>query len=308
MKNIITAVSLLFLFSSSYTALSKNNKEEELCVILVCRDLTWTNKFKHCGTFIHKCGSYTEDAIRNQYSLQGFAFQYDPENSGSSTYKADRNAFLNLDDPDIFYQKIAPPPGMLPNELVDLIRINAKLYKTNVYWPYGPNSNSAADFPLYRSGIDTQAIEGALGLHHYHKTNALNNLLNDAVELFYTHAQDRLTGLIEQIKHKTIKSGKFKDLNIGDSKLTVIDRLKKMQAYYVSTQNQLTNGNYTSAPKGMIDLRPESDDLVENRLLYSDAWNVTYDSNGETFWNLQLNFIDDKLDEINIKSSNLELP
>ena len=274
---------------------------DEECVILVCRDLTWTDKFKHCGTFIHECENYTEDAIKDQYSLQGFAFQYDPENSGSSTYKADRNAFLNLDDPKIFHEKISPPPGMLMSELIELVRLNAKLYKANAYWPYGPNSNSAADFPLYRSGIDTQAIDGALGLHHYHKKGVLNDVLNDAVSLFYTHTQDRISGLIDQIKSETINSGKFKDLNIGDNKTVVINSLRQMKAYYVTTD---TNNN----SNGMIDLRPGRDDLIVNRLNYADTWNVTYDINGETFWYLQLNFTDDKLSEMNIKSSSLELP
>lgn len=275
--------------------------EEKLCVSLVCRDLTWTDKFKHCGTFIHECEKYTEDSIKNQYSLQGFGYQYDPDKSESSTYKADRSAFLNITDPHIIHQKISPPPGMLSNEFVDLIRINANLYKAEVYWPYGPNSNSAADFPLYRSGIDTQAIEGALGLHHYHKKGVFSDILNDAVKLVYNHAQDRLKGLIDQIKSETITSGKFKDLNIGDSKSTVINGLRLMKAYYVTTDTKNISNR-------MIDLRPGKSEHIVNRLKYSDIWNVTYDSNGETYWYLRLNFTDDKLSEIKVKSSNLELP
>ena len=182
-----------------------------------------------------------------------------------------------------------------------MIRINANLYKANAYWPYGPNSNSAADFPLYRSGIDTEAIEGALGLHHYHKKGVLNEILNDAVQLFYDHAQNKMEGLIDQIKSETIKNGKFKELNIGDNKSAVISGLRQMKAFYVSTQTNSTSNK-------MIDLRPGKDENIVNRLNYSDTWDVTYDSNGETFWYLQLDFTDDKLSEINIKSSNLELP
>ena len=303
-KNLLLNWLILFLiFFSPSIAIG-----DDECVILVCRDLTWTDKFKHCGTFIHECGIYTEEAIRDQYSLQGFAFQYDPDNSGSSTYKADRNAFLNLDDPEIFHEKISPPPGMLMNELVELVRMNAKLYKANAYWPYGPNSNSAADFPLYRSGIDTQAIDGALGLHHYHKRGVLNDILNDAVSLFYTHAQDKISGLIDQIKSETINSGSFKDLNIGDNKTAVINGLRKMKAYYVTTQGQSSAGTSATVSKKMLDLRPSNTKPVENALYAADTWNVTYDSEGEIFWYLQLNFTEEKLSEMNIKSSSLELP
>ena len=298
----------LFLITSLFYAPGTILGEEDLCVSLVCRDLTWTNKFKHCGTFIHECENYTEDSIKNQYSLQGFAFQYDPENSESSTYKADRNAFLNIGDSKISHQKISPPPGMLPNELVDLIRINANLYKAEAYWPYGPNSNSAADFPLYRSGVDSQAIEGALGLHHYHKQGVFNEILNDAVKLFYAHAEDKLKGLVDQIKSEIITEGNFKNLNIGDSKLDVIKGLKQMQAYYVSTQGLGTSGRPSVTSNKMIDLRPGKDDDIENLLLAYDTWNITYDSSGETFWYLELDFVDNKLSEMNVKSSSLELP
>ena len=215
--------------------------------------------------------------------------------------------FLNLDEPDIFHQKISPPPGMLASEFVDLIRINAKLYKAQAYWPYGPNSNSAADFPLYRSGIDTEAIPGALGLHHYHKTGALNDILNDTVKLIYSYGQDKLQGLISQIKSEVISSGSFKDLNIGDNKTAVISGLRKMKAYYVSTQSNSAGDAHSSASNGMINLHPDSND-GETRLYASDTWNVTYDSEGETFWFLQLDFSDNKLSEVNVKSSSLELP
>ncbi len=281
---------------------------EELCVSLVCRDLTWTDKFKHCGTFIHECGKYTEDSIKNQYSLQGFAFQYDPENSESSTYKADRKAFLNINDSQFAHQKIAPPPGMEPNEFIDLIRMYANLYKAEVYWPYGPNSNSAADFPLYRSGVDTNEIEGALGLHHYHRRTVFDEIVSDAVKLFYEQANEKLKGLINQIKSETITNGNFKNLNIGDSKSAVIKGLRQMQAYYVSTQGNKTLGTKLVASNGMIDLRPGNDKHVESRLYAADTWNVTYDSNGETFWYLQLDFTDEKLSEVTVKSSKLELP
>jgi hypothetical protein len=120
--------------------------------------LTWTDKFKHCDTFIYECANYTEASIKNQYSLQGFAFQYDPENSGSSTYIADREAFLNPSKEDVTHQLIAQPTGKSSNEFVELIRSNAKTYTAIAHWPYGPNSNSAADFPLYKSGVKTKKL------------------------------------------------------------------------------------------------------------------------------------------------------
>ncbi len=274
-------------------------KELELCTTLACRNLTWTDKFKHCGTFIHECGHYTEASIKNQYSLQGFAFQYDPENSGSSTYQADREAFLNKNKADITHQLITPPTRMSSNEFANLIRTNAKTYQATTYWPYGPNSNSAADYPIYKSGAKTKNIDGALGLHHYHKDSELDQVKNDAVRLFYEYANSKAKILVNQIKSQTLSQGNFKNLNIGDSKDVIINNLQALQAYYISTQ---------SGPSGdTIDLR-RSNSADHTRLLVSDRWNITYDDNGETFWFLQLDFNQQQLTEINVKSSGLELP
>ncbi len=284
---------------------TEENKENnvELCTTLACRNLTWTDKFKHCGTFIHECGNYTDASIKNQYSLQGFAFQYDPENSGSSTYIADRDAFLNKDKSDVTHQLITPPSGMSSNEFVELIRSNAKTYRANAYWPYGPNSNSAADFPLHKSGAKTAKIDGALGLHHYHKDSEIDEIKNNAVKLFYEFASKKTKDLINQIKSQTLQSGSFKNLNIGDKKEIVIDRLHDLQAFYISTQNN--SGN--NSDDGMIDLRNNTPNY-RNRLLSSDSWNVTYDDKGKIFWSLQLDFDNQQLSEINVKSSGLELP
>ena len=279
---------------------TKANKIVALCTTLACRNLTWTDKFKHCGTFIHECGSYTEKSIKNQYSLQGFAFQYDPENSGSSTYQADREAFLNKDKPDVTHQLITPPKGMSSNEFVDLIRSNAKTYKAVAYWPYGPNSNSAADFPIHKSGARTKKIDGALGLHHYHKDSELNKIKNSAVKLFYEYASSKSKDLIKQIKSQTFDSGSFKSLNIGDNKTTVIESLRELQAFYVSTQD--------NSADGIIDLRTSNNYDYQNRLLASNQWNVTYDDKGETYWFLRLNFYEEQLADISVKSSHLELP
>ncbi len=278
----------------------KKEKSVELCTTLACRNLTWTDKFKHCGTFIHECGNYTDASIKNQYSLQGFAFQYDPENSSSSTYKADRDAFLNKNKPDVTHQLISPPAGMSSNEFVELIRRNAKTYRAIAYWPYGPNSNSAADYPLHKSGARTNKIEGALGLHHYHKDSELDEIKNNAVRLFYEYASSKTKDLAKLIKNQTLQHGSFKNLNIGDNKELVIENLRKLQAFYISTQN--------NSGAGMIDLRDRDVASYKKHLLSSDRWNVTYDDKGKTFWFLQLDFEDQQLNEINIKSSSFELP
>ena len=303
LKILFKFLALTLVITLSYSCVTLSDKtvenELELCTTLACRNLTWTDKFKHCGTFIHECGNYTEASIKNQYSLQGFAFQYDPENSGSSTYKADRDAFLNKSKPDVTHQLISPPKGMTSNEFVNLIRSNAKSYKAVAYWPYGPNSNSAADFPLHKSGAKTKGIDGALGLHHYHKDSELDEIKNNAVKLFYEFASSKAKTLISQIKHQTLNSGNFKNLYIGDNKEVVINNLQVLQAFYISTQN---------GPSGdIIDLRTNNSS-DRNRLLASDRWNITYDDNGETFWLLQLNFNEQLLNEINVKSSGLELP
>ena len=297
----ITLIVVIILIHSCATQTHENEEDSaELCTTLACRNLTWTDKFKHCGTFIHECGNYTEASIKNQYSLQGFAFRYDPEDSGSSTYKADREAFLNKNKPDVTHQLIAPPSGMTSNEFVELIRSNAKTYKAASYWPYGPNSNSAADFPLLKSGAKTKKIEGALGLHHYHKNSEIDEIKNNVVRLFYEYASNKTKDLVGQIKNENLKDGSFKNLNIGDSKEVVISSLRNLQAYYISTQS--------NSGSGMIDLRANTNSDNRNRLLSSDRWHVTYDDNGEIFWFLQLDFDDEYLSEINIKSSNLELP
>ena len=304
LQTILKHIVMMICISLSYSCATLNDDKKEngisLCTTLACRNLTWTDKFKHCGTFIHECGNYTEASIKNQYSLQGFAFQYDPENSGSSTYRADREAFLNKDKADVTHQLVSPPSGMSSNEFIDLIRANAKTYKAVAYWPYGPNSNSAADFPLIKSGAKTNNVEGALGLHHYHKDSDIDEIKNNAVRLFYEYASNKTKTLINQIKKETLKDGSFKNLNIGDSKEVVLNGLRNLQAYYISTQN--------NSGDGMIDLRVNNNPDSRNRLLSSDRWNVTYDDNGETFWFLQLDFDNEHLTEINIKSSGLELP
>lgn len=279
---------------------ARSEKKVELCATLACRNLTWTDEFKHCGTFIHECGNYTEASIKNQYSLQGFAFQYDPENSNSSTYIADREAFLNKNKDDVTHQLIAPPSGMSSNKFVELIRSNARTYKATAYWPYGPNSNSAADYPLIKSGAKTKKIKGALGLHHYHKDSEFDEIKNTAVKLFYEYASSKTKEIAKQIQSQTLNNGSFKTLNIGDSKTQIIENLKRLQAFYVSTQDVNTDG--------IIDLRTNNASTKKKQLLAANTWNVAYDENGNSFWNLQLFFKDEKLNSLNIKSSLLELP
>jgi hypothetical protein len=294
----------LLLILMSFSCATPDEKQivssKQLCTTLVCRNLTWTDKFKHCGTFIYECDNYSEASIINQYSLQGFAFQYDPENSGSSTYKADREAFLNRQKTDVTHQLIPTPTGMSPMEFVELIRSNAKTYRAVAYWPYGPNSNSAADFPLFKSGAKTEKIDGALGLHHYHKDSELDEIKNSAVKLFYEYASSKSKTLIEQIKNQTIKQGAFKNLTIGDNKESVINSLRELQAVYVTTDNH--------SDDGMIDLRNKNNIEYQSRLHTSNQWNVTYDDDGQTFWFLQLKFDQQRLKEIYAKSSGLELP
>ena len=273
--------------------------KKNICTSLVCRNLTWTDEFKHCGTFIHECGVYTASSIKNQYSLQGLAFQYDPENSGSSTFQADRDAFLNRDKDGVSHQLITPPQGMNADEFVELIRKNAKSYNAIAYWPYGPNSNSAADYPLYKSGAKTQEIKGALGLHHYHNDSELDEIKNNAIKLFYEYASSKAEDLIKQIKSQIINQGNFKNLTIGHSKTDVIRRLRELQAFYISTQDNIRGE--------MIDLRKnELNDI--NRLHASDIWNVTFDEGGKVYWSFQLQFENNSLNTIDVKSSNLELP
>ena len=279
---------------------TRAEKKVALCTTLACRNLTWTDEFKHCGTFIHECGNYSEASIKNQYSLQGFAFQYDPENSSSSTYLADREAFLNKNKDGVTHQLISPPSGMSTDEFIERIRNNAKTYKAVAYWPYGPNSNSAADFPIHKSGAKTEKIKGALGLHHYHKDSELDEIKNNAVKLFYEYASSKTKEIAKRIQSQTLHEGSFKNIKIGDSKHSVIASLKKLQAFYVSAQDAHTNG--------IIDLRSTNTDANEKQLLSSNTWNVAYDESGKSFWNLQLNFNDEKLNHLNIKSSLFELP
>ncbi len=294
----ILALSLVGACAIQSKKSDKINKKE-LCTSLVCRNLTWTDKFKHCGTFIHECGVYTANSIKNQYSLQGFAFQYDPENSGSSTYQADRDAFLNRNSQGVSHQLVTPPQGMKAAEFVELIRKNAKSYKAIAYWPYGPNSNSAADFPLYKSGAKTNETKGALGLHHYHNDSELDEIKNNAIKLFYEYASSKAEDLIKQIKSQIINQGNFKNLTIGHSKTDVIRHLRELQAFYISTQDNIRGE--------MIDLRKnELNDI--NRLHASDIWNVTFDEGGKVFWSFQLQFENNSLNTIDVKSSNLELP
>ena len=107
-------------------------------------------------------------------------------------------------------------------------------------------------------------------------------LKNNAVRLFYEYANNKTKDLVKQIKSKTINNGKFKNLNIGDDKTAVIESLKNLQAFYISTPN--------NSEDGIIDLRSKDSTDYLNRLLSSNSWNVTYDDAGKMFWFFTVKF------------------
>jgi hypothetical protein len=118
---------------------------------LACREIL-DGSASHCGLFI-----YSGDQIKAQFSLtlNATTFNTDPVNM-----EADRAAFFSEN-----VYPVSPPNGVSQEEFEKSVEDYAKGYVGWTYNPYaGPNSNSAAAFPLIMSGAIVPYIPmGTLG-------------------------------------------------------------------------------------------------------------------------------------------------
>jgi hypothetical protein len=140
-------------------------------VALACRGVGGP-AMNHCGLFVYE-GDRIEATIERQYSLQGRATTFDPQDSTSSTFRNDRNAFRNGPVDKIVV--IAPPEGVSQRSFEENVMRHAESYSAPGYRMGGvsmPNSNSAAAFPIYGSGGVIPALPFSTpGLEFYKPKN-----------------------------------------------------------------------------------------------------------------------------------------
>jgi hypothetical protein len=123
----------------------------------------------HGALFVHEGDDPATAKIKSQFSLQGGATEFDSQDSTSDTFLTDRAAFRNPGGSNLHY-RIAPPEGMTSKQFADSVIRLGNSYQASpaTYRLFrGPNSNSAAAFPLYRSGATVPQVPRSPGLNYY---------------------------------------------------------------------------------------------------------------------------------------------
>jgi len=139
--------------------------DAEVCTTLVCRPTSVVAH--HCGTFVSGCGNPATAKIEMQFSLQGGATTFDPQGSTSHTYETDLAAFRNPGGSNLHYS-IAAPSGMSARQFADSVIFYGSSYQAPRYGlMLGPNSNSAAAYPLFHAGAQVPNVPRAPALHYY---------------------------------------------------------------------------------------------------------------------------------------------
>ena len=147
------------------TSQSLTTDEGGVCVDLVCRP-TW-KVANHCAAVVSQCGTTDPAQIEAQYSLKGFDTQFEPQDSTHSTFAADREAFLNPGGKNLRY-RIETPAGMTGREFADSVIQYGNTYRAHRYGLIlGPNSNSAAAYPILRSGGVIPDVPRAPALNYW---------------------------------------------------------------------------------------------------------------------------------------------
>ena len=150
---------------------SRSQSGERSGVTLVARPLQYTDQFNHSSLFVTDPET---GEITRQYSLQGGATEFDrqlnqlgPGESPSSTFRADRNAFLNPGGANQHFN-IGPPSGMSAKAFAEgVIRLGDSYSAARYSNLIGPNSNSAAAFPLHVLGATVPSIPRTPWLNYY---------------------------------------------------------------------------------------------------------------------------------------------
>ncbi len=135
-------------------------------VALACRSVGGSPAI-HCGLFVYQGGDTSTATIERQFSLQGGHVEFDPQNSESSTFQQDRDAFRNPGGGNLIFP-VAPPEGMSPQSFDQQVIRNAEGYRAGTYRMFtGPNSNSAAAYPIYRAGGAIPEVPRAPALRYW---------------------------------------------------------------------------------------------------------------------------------------------
>ena len=145
-------------------------------VTLVCRG-TWA-VFSHCGTFVWNGTLLTAEGITRQFSLGGFKTTFvglnaagDPGEIG--TFRTDMQGFLNPGGRNRHFS-IAPPTGVSQAKFVQRVISFGNEYGASGGFEvsgyrllFGPNSNSAAAFPIIRAGGNLPNVWNARALNYW---------------------------------------------------------------------------------------------------------------------------------------------
>ncbi len=134
-----------------------------LKVTMTCRPLSLVPWKKHCAVIVwhnDKCGN---KVIDDQYSLSmGNTSPTDPGNP-DDTYHSDSAAFENPQGGDENHPIPIPPIYPSQDAFDDVVKRNGDHYSQGPYRLWGPNSNTAADNIIERSGGNAPNVPTAPG-------------------------------------------------------------------------------------------------------------------------------------------------
>jgi len=134
--------------------------------------------FSHCGTFVWNGTLLTAEGITRQFSLGGFKTTFvglnaagDPGEIG--TFRTDMQGFLNPGGRNRHFS-IAPPTGVSQAKFVQRVISFGNEYGASGGFEvsgyrllFGPNSNSAAAFPIIRAGGNLPNVWNARALNYW---------------------------------------------------------------------------------------------------------------------------------------------
>jgi RHS repeat-associated protein len=132
---------------------SRASKADDQHVTLVCRPVS-SSGFDHCGTFVHYGSDPSSAMIRAQFSLTLNETKFLPQSSTHDTYTTDQEAFRNPKSPSVSHYPIAVPKGQSNSSFANSVVAHGLKYESKAgYKPLrGPNSNSAASYPILAAG------------------------------------------------------------------------------------------------------------------------------------------------------------
>jgi hypothetical protein len=136
---------------------------------LACRGVTGSlGAATHCGLFVYDGANPATANVREQFSLGGNQTRF---NTAGSTNRWDLQAFRNNQ-----VHRINPPQGTSQERFDDCVINEARSYQADSYSAFwGPNSNSAAAFPLIQCGGQPPNVSGAVAIDYWRHHNYRRN-------------------------------------------------------------------------------------------------------------------------------------